>query len=105
MKIFIIQQLYIMLSSTKLEGLTIDEKYKVLNVARELKKVSKEFEDFIKDSQESIKDNKELNMIIEREATREIEIKIDKLGKTFDKLLEHNDWNVSQVLMLEENLK
>lgn len=107
MKIFMVQQVYLLLGKAELEGLTIDDKYKVIILAREFKKVAQDFEDFIKESQERITDAKELNSVIEKEATREIEVSAEKLGKeVFDKLLNANPkWNVSQILMLEEYIK
>lgn len=105
MKIFIAQQIYMLLSPAKLTGLSLEEKYKVITLARVFKKVAQEFEDFIKDSQENISDKVELNSIIEKEATQEVDINYDKLGEVFDKLISSNDWNVAQILMLEEYIK
>lgn len=105
MKLLIAHQIYLLIGSAKLNGLTSDEKYKVITLAREFKKVSQEFEDFIKDTQENVKDRVELNSIIEKEADKNIDINIEKLGSIFDKFIDANDWNVAQILMLEENIK
>lgn len=105
MKLVIAHQIYLILGQAELKGLTSDEKYKVITLAREFKKVSQEFEDFIKDTQESVKDRVELNSIIEKEADKNITISSDKLGNIFDKLMDSNNWNVAQILMLEDNIK
>ena len=34
-----------------------------------------------------------------------IEIDIPKLGGVFDKMLEHNSWNVAQTMLLEDLIK
>lgn len=105
MTILTAHQIYLLLGSATLSGLTSDEKYKVITLAREFKKVSKNFEDFIKDTQESVKNSVELNSIIEKEATKSIELDINKIDKIFDKLVDNNNWNISQILMLEEYIK
>lgn len=106
MKIIEVQQGFIILSQAKIQGLTTEQTYKVLDVARTLKKTSKEFEDFIKDVQEKITDPKEQNEILSKEAEKEVDIKIEKLGKEpFDKLLELNSWNVSQAMLLEDLIR
>lgn len=105
MKIIEAQQGFIILSQAKLDGLTTEQKYKVLKVARTLKQTAKEFEDFIKDTQEKVTDTKEQNEILSKEAEKEIDVSFDKLGETFDKMLEHNSWNVAQVMLLEDILK
>lgn len=106
MKIIEVQQGFIILSQAKIQGLTTEQTYKVLDVARTLKKTSKEFEDFIKDVQEKITDPKEQNEILSKEAEKEVDIKIEKLGKeTFDKLLDLNSWNVSQAMLLEDLIR
>ena len=105
MKVIEAQQGFIILSQAKLEGLTTEQKYKVLKVARTLKQAAKDFEDFIKDTQEKVTDTKEQNKILSKEAEKEIEVKVEKLGETFDKLLEVNSWNVSQAILLEDLIK
>lgn len=105
MKIIEAQQGFIVLSQAKLEGLTTEQKYKVLKVARTLKQTAKDFEDFIKDTQEKVTETKEQNEILSKEAEKEIEITVEKLGDTFDKLLEANSWNVSQAILLEDLIK
>lgn len=107
MKVFEAQQSYYLLSQAKLDGLTTDEKYKVLSVARSFKALAKDFEDFIKDTQEGeVKDKNEQNKIISAEAERVIEKSSAVLEATvFDKLLEANAWNVAQVMLLEDCIK
>lgn len=105
MKVIEAQQGFIILSQAKLEGLTTEQKYKVLKVARTLKQTAKDFEDFIKDTQEKVTEIKEQNEILSKEAEREIDIKIENLGEIFDKLLEVNSWNVSQAILLEDLIK
>lgn len=105
MKVIEAQQGFIILSQAKLDGLTTEQKYKVLKVARTLKQTAKEFEDFIKDTQEKVTDTKEQNEILSKEAEKEIEVNVEKLGDTFDKLLEANSWNVSQTMLLEDLIK
>lgn len=105
MKVIEAQQGFIILSQAKLEGLTTEQKYKVLKVARTLKQTAKDFEDFIKDTQEKVTDTKEQNEILSKEAEKEIEVTVEKLGDTFDKLLEANSWNVSQSMLMEDLIK
>lgn len=106
MKIYEVQQTYLILSQAQLEGLKTDEKYKVISAARELKKHTKDFEDFISETQSKVSDEKEQRTILEKEAAKEIEVSIEKVGKeVFDKLLEKNNWNVAQIMLLEDNLK
>lgn len=107
MKIFECQQLYLILGKAELDNMSVDEKYKVITLAREFKKISQDFEDFIKDSQENIKDSSELNLVIDKEANRSIETSYTKLSKeVFDKLITSNTkWNVAQLLMLEDFIK
>lgn len=107
MKIFNAQQVYMLLSQAKLDNLTTDEKYKVIKSAREFKKITTEFEDFIKETQENkeLTDEAEVRNILEKEATREVEIKVEPLGEIFNKLLESNNWNVGQIIMLEDYIK
>lgn len=105
MKVIEAQQGFIILSQAKLDGLTTEQKYKVLKVARTLKQSAKDFEDFIKDIQEKVTDAKEQNEILSKEAEKEIDVKIEELGETFDKLLEVNSWNVSQAILLEDLIK
>lgn len=105
MKTIEAQQGFIILSQAKLDGLTTEQKYKVLKVARILKQTAKDFEDFIKDTQERVTEIKEQNEILSKEADKEIDVKIEKLGETFDKLLEVNSWNVSQAILLEDLIK
>lgn len=106
MKIYEVQQTYLILSQAKLDGLTTEEKYKVITAARSFKDKAKEFEDFIKDTQEKVTDEKEQNEILQKEAAKDIEINAEKVGKeTFDKLIDKNPWNVAQIMMLEDNVK
>lgn len=105
MKNYEAQQAFIILSQAKLDGLTTEEKHKVINVARSLKKSAKDFEDFIKDTQEKVTDKAEAGQIINAEAEKEIEATFDRLGDTFDKMLEHNSWNVAQMMLLEDMIK
>ena len=105
MKVIEAQQAFIILSQAKIEGLTVEQKYKVMNVARTLKSHAKDFEDFIKDTQEKVTDAKEQNAILTKEAEREIEVTFEKLGDMFDKLLEVNGWNVTQSMLLEDLIK
>lgn len=102
MKTIEAQQGYLALSQAKLDGLTTEQKYKVLKIARALKQSAKDFEDFIKDVQEKVTDVREQNKILSKEADRDVEINIEKLGEVFDKLLEVNDWNVAQTLLLDD---
>lgn len=105
MKVVEVQQGYIVLSHADITGLTVDEKYKVMNIARVLKKHAKEFEEFIKDTQEKIPNTREQNAILDKEAEREINLEFDSLGKTlFNKLLEINKWNVTQAVLMEDLL-
>ena len=105
MKVIEAQQAFIIISQAKIDGLTTEQKYKVLDVARALKKPSSEFEEFIKDTQEKVKDAKEQNAILTKEAERQIEVEFPKLGDTFDKLMEINSWNVSQAMLLSDLIK
>lgn len=105
MKVIEAQQAFIIISQAKIEGLTVEQKYKVMNVARTLKSHAKDFEDFIKDTQEKVTDAKEQNEIFQKEAEREIEVTFERLGETFDKLLEVNGWNVTQAMLLEDLIK
>lgn len=105
MKKYEVQQGYIILSQAKLDGLTTEEKHNVISVARKMKSQATEFEEFIKDTQERISDKKEAGEIINKEAEKDIEIDIPKLGGVFDKMLEHNSWNVAQTMLLEDLIK
>lgn len=105
MKVIEAQQAFIILSQAKIDGLTTEQKYKVLDVARALKNPSSEFEDFIKDAQEKVNDAKEQNAILTKEAEKQIDVEFQKLGDTFDKLMEINSWNVSQAMLLRDLIK
>lgn len=105
MKVIEAQQAFVTLSKAKMDGLTTEEKYKVLNAARKLKSASLEFDEFIKDTQEKVPDQKEQNQILSKKAEEEITIEIEKLGDVFDKLMEVNSWNVSQAMVLEDVIK
>lgn len=105
MKVLEAQKAFVTLSQSKMDGLTTEEKYKVLNAARKLKAASLEFEEFIKDTQEKVPDQKEQNQILSKKADEEITIEIEKLGDTFDKLMGANNWDVSQAMVLEDVIK
>lgn len=105
MKIYEAQQGFIVLSQAKLDGLSTEEKHKVIKVARSLKSVAKEFEEFITDTQERVADKVEASKIIESEANKETEVEIEKLGDTMDKMMDHNSWNVAQIMLLEDLVK
>lgn len=105
MKKYEARQAYIILSQAKLDGLTAEEKRKVINVARSMKKASDDFEDFIKETQEKVKDAGEANTIISQEAETEAKLNIEKLGETFDKMVDNNSWNVAQIILLEDFVK
>lgn len=105
MKTYEVQQGYIILSQAKLEGLSTEEKYKVISVARKMKAQATEFQEFIRDTQERVSDKREAEEIINKEAEMNIKIEIPKLGNLFDKMLEHNSWNVAQIMLLEDLIK
>lgn len=105
MKVLEAQKAFVALSQSKMDGLTTEEKYKVLNSARKLKLISLEFEEFIRDTQEKVPDLKEQNKIISKKAEEEVTIEIEKIGGTFDKLMGVNNWDVSQAMALEDVIK
>ena len=105
MKKYEVQQGFIILSQAKLDGLTTEEKHNVISVARKMKSQATEFEEFIKDTQERVSDKKEAGEIINKEAEKDIEIDIPKLGGVFDKMLEHNSWNVAQTMFVDSKTK
>lgn len=105
MKAYEVQQGYIILSQAKMDGLNTEEKYRVIDVARKLKTYANEFEEFVKETQSKISDSKEANEIIGIEAEKVVELDIPKLGSIFDKMIEHNSWNVAQAILMEDLIK
>lgn len=105
MKLYEASKIYSMLSNAHMTGMTAEQKYKVLNVTREFKKPCVEFEDFVKDTRDKVTDEKEANEILNKEFAKEVEIKCDKLGDTFDKLIEANDWVVNDMDLMEKLIK
>lgn len=106
MKIVEIQNIYNLLANAKTDGLTVDEKYKVVTLSRTFKKVVEEFQSFVSDLREKDMTDEEKNQIATKEVFKEVEnFKYDKLGETFDKLIAANNWTVIQIDELEKILK
>lgn len=106
MKLYEVQQAYVVASKAELKGLTTDEKYKLIKNVRELKSKVNEFEEFIKDTQDKVTNVEEQNAILNKEAIKDVEVNIEKMGKeSFDKMLENNEWNATQAVLMEDLLK
>lgn len=105
MKKYELVQAYGLLANSKMPSLSAEEKYKVINVAKELKKVADDYQSFVEEAKKKAKDDKELNEIASMEATKEYEVEIGKLGDLFDKLMKDNDWTIGQAIILEGLLK
>ena len=105
MRVFEITQVYSLLTGSKMNSLDSNEKYKVIKVAEDLKKVSEDYQSFIESAKEKAKDDAELNEIVSKEAMRDCQLDIEKIGDTFDKLMKENDWTIGQTLVLKELLK
>lgn len=106
MKLYEVQQAYVVAAKAELKGLTTDEKYKLIKNVRELKSKVNDFEEFIKDTQEKVTNVEEQNAILNKEATKDVEVNIEKMGKeSFDKMLENNEWNATQACLMEDLFK
>lgn len=105
MNVFTITQVYNLLSSSKMNSLDASEKYKVIKAARALKNVSDDYQSFVETAKEKAKDDTELTEIVSKEAMREIELEVEKIGEIFDKLMKDNEWTVGQTIILEDLIK
>ena len=105
MKLYEARYIYPILAGAHLTGMTAEQKYKVINLTREVKKPCMEFDEFINDTRDKVSEEKELSEILNKEASKEIEMKFEKLGEVFDKLIEANDWTVNDISLLEELVK
>lgn len=105
MKLYEVQQAYVVAAKAELKGLTTDEKYKLIKNVRELKSKVNDFEEFIKDTQEKVTNVEEQNAILNKEATKDVEVNIEKMGEAFDKMLENNEWNATQASLMMDLFK
>lgn len=105
MKLYEARYIYQLLAGAHLTGMTAEQKYKVIDLMVEVKKPCMEFEEFIKDTKEKVSDEKELTEILNKEASKTIELKFEKLGEVFDKLIEANDWTVNDISLMKELVK
>lgn len=105
MKLYEARYIYQLLAGAHLTGMTAEQKYKVIDLMVEVKKPFMEFDEFIKDTREKVSDEKELAEILNKEASKDIELKFEKLGEVFDKLIEANDWTVNDISLLKELVK
>lgn len=105
MKLYEARYIYQLLAGAHLTGMTAEQKYKVIDLMVEVKKPFMEFDEFIKDTREKVSDEKELTEILNKEASKDIELKFEKLGEVFDKLIEANDWTVNDISLLKELVK
>lgn len=118
------------INSAKLTKMETPERFALILITRQLKKVATEFDDFFKDVQEKMKPegfdaiaekvqgkkelspeeiaawnkyNKDINDSLKGELDKEIELDFEPLGKeAFEKFIESNDFNVSEILAVED---
>lgn len=106
MKVFELNQGYMVACASTLDGLETADKYKVIKAVRALKKVADDFNGFVEQTKESEKTEKEQIKIIDAEANREIEIPaFDKIKpEAFEKMMSVNSWNVAQAMYMQDLL-
>lgn len=122
-----------LINSAKLTKMETSERFALILITRQLKKVANEFDDFFKDVQEKMKpegfdtitekvrEQKELtpeetsawnkyhrgiNESLKGELDKEIELDYEPLGKeAFEKFIESNDFNVSEIFAIEDVIR
>lgn len=99
--------LYKALFNVKSDKLNGDDKHKLITNFRALKKVATDFQDFIEDTRNTIDGEKEINEVCNKEAMKEIEVNIEKMGdEAFSALVDSNpEWTLGQISDFEDILR
>lgn len=121
---------YRIINPAKLTKMETAERFALILITRQLKKVATEFDDFFKDVQEKLKPegfdaiadkvqskkeltpeeiaawnkyNKDINDSLKGELDKEVELDFEPLGKeAFEKFIESNDLSVNDILAIED---
>lgn len=121
---------YRLINPAKLTKMETSERFALILITRQLKKVATDFDDFLKDVQEKMKPegfdaiaekvqgrkeltpeetaawnkyHKDINDSLKGELDKEMELDFEPLGKeSFEKFIESNDFNVSEILAIED---
>lgn len=99
--------LYRILDGAKPTKMNSDDKHKLITNFLSLKKIATDFQEFVDTTRSSIEDEKEINMVCNKEAMKEIEVNIKKMGnEAFNALVDSNpDWTLGQISYIGDILK
>lgn len=119
-----------LINDAKLTKMEPSERFALISITRQLKKVAVDFDDFFKDVREKMKPegidaiaekiqrrveltpeeaaiwnkyNNDINNSLKGEFEKEIELDFEPLGKeSFERFIESNDFNVSDILVISD---